>query len=171
AAAGEFREQGIDAVAICFMHSYADDKHERAVAEVVRAELPEAWVSVSSEVLPTIRFYERVSTTVLNAYVGPVLRDYLSNLTNRLANTGFGGILLIMQSNGGVALPEVVRARPATTLLSGPAAGPRAAATYASELGHKDCLLVDMGGTSFDASLVRSGSAALSSEGEIDRLR
>jgi len=171
AAAGEFREQGIDAVAICFMHSYADDKHERAVAEVVRAELPEAWVSVSSEVLPTIRFYERVSTTVLNAYVGPVLRDYLANLTSRLADTGFGGILLIMQSNGGVALPEVVRARPATTLLSGPAAGPRAASNYASELGHEDCLLVDMGGTSFDASLVRSGSAALSSEGEIDRLR
>ena len=170
-AASEFREQGIDAVAICFMHSYADDKHERAVAEVVRAELPEAWVSVSSEVLPTIRFYERVSTTVLNAYVGPVLRDYLANLTSRLADTGFGGILLIMQSNGGVALPEVVRARPATTLLSGPAAGPRAASNYASELGHEDCLLVDMGGTSFDASLVRSGSAALSSEGEIDRLR
>ena len=171
AAAGEFREQGIDAVAICFMHSYADDKHEQAVAEVVRAELPEAWVSVSSEVLPTIRFYERVSTTVLNAYVGPVLRDYLANLTSRLTDTGFDGILLIMQSNGGVALPEVVRARPATTLLSGPAAGPRAASNYASQLGHEDCLLVDMGGTSFDASLVRSGSAALSSEGEIDRLR
>ena len=171
AVAADFAERDIEAVAICFMHSYANDAHERAVAEVLRQELPDAWLSVSSEVLPTIRFYERVSTTVLNAYVGPVLRDYLASLISRLADTGFGGILLIMQSNGGVALPEVVRSRPATTLLSGPAAGPRAAATYAKALGHDDCILVDMGGTSFDASLVRGGAAALSSDGEIDRLR
>ena len=169
--AREFRADGIEAVAICFMHSYADGAHEQAVAEVLREELRDAWLSVSSEVLPTIRFYERVSTTVLNAYIGPVLRDYLGSLMSRLSQAGFGGILLIMQSNGGVALPEVVRSRPATTLLSGPAAGPRAAATYAAELGHDACLLVDMGGTSFDASLVRGGSAALSSDGEIDRLR
>ncbi len=171
AAARTFRAEGIDAVAICFMHAYADGRHEQAVAEVLREELPDAWLSISSEVMPTIRFYERVSTTVLNAYIGPVLRDYLASLLSRLSETGFGGILLIMQSNGGVALPEVVRSRPATTLLSGPAAGPRAAAAYAGALDHEDCLLVDMGGTSFDASLVRGGSAAPSSDGEIDRLR
>ncbi len=171
AAAESFREEGIEAVAICFMHAYASDAHERAAAAVVREVLPGAYLSVSSEVLPTIRFYERVSTTVLNASVGPVLRDYLASLTDRLSETGFGGVLLIMQSNGGVARPEAVRARPATTLLSGPAAGPRAAAAYSEGLGSGDCILMDMGGTSFDASLVRDGEAELSAEGEIDRLR
>ncbi len=171
AAAALFREQGVEAVAVCLLHSYASDQHEQEVAAVLREELPGRWLSVSSEVLPTIRFYERVSTTALNAFVGPVLRDYLSSLTSRLAEAGFTGVLLIMQSNGGVARPESVRAQPATTLLSGPAAGPRAAATYARALGHDDCVLVDMGGTSFDASLVRNGVAALSSDGSIDRLR
>ncbi len=170
-AAATLRAQGVEAVAICYMHAYASDRHEQVVTEVLRAELPDIWLSVSSEILPTIRFYERVSTTALNAYVGPVLRDYLSSLTSRLQDTGFEGTLLIMQSNGGVAVPEAVRERPATTLLSGPAAGPRAAAAYAKEQDLEDCLLVDMGGTSFDASMVRGGSAELSSDGEIDRLR
>jgi len=170
-AAALFRSEAVAAVAVCLMHSYASDRHEKAVAELLRAELPGVWLSISSEVLPTIRFYERVSTTVLNAYVGPILRNYLASLRSRLEEIGFGGVLLIMQSNGGVALPEVVCDRPATTLLSGPAGGPRAAATYAGALGHDDCLLVDMGGTSFDASLVRDGAATLSSTGELDRLR
>ncbi len=170
-AAARFRDEGIEAVAVCLMHSYASDAHEQAVASVLREELPDAWLSVSSEVMPTIRFYERVSTTVLNAYVGPVLREYLGSLTHRLSDVGFDGVLLIMQSNGGVAVPDLVQARPATTLLSGPAAGPRAAATYAAALGWEDCILMDMGGTSFDASLVRDGAASLSSDGEIDRLR
>lgn len=171
AACDEFAKAGLQAIAICFMHAYADSAHERAAAERVRARLPDAFVSVSSEVLPTIRFYDRVSTTALNAYVGPVLRRYLDSLTTKLAEIGFGGSLLIMQSSGGVARPDVVTHRPATTLLSGPAGGPRAAAMLASAHGHTDCILVDMGGTSFDASLVRGGAATLSSEGQIDRLR
>jgi len=171
AAARQLGEQGVAAVAICFMHSYADDAHEQAAAAVVREELPDAYLSVSSEVLPTIRFYDRVSTTALNAYVGPVLRDYLASLTGKLADAGFGGVLLVMQSNGGLARPDVVRERPATTLLSGPAAGPRAAATFAAVHGRDDCILVDMGGTSFEASLVRGGDADIAGAGEIDRLR
>jgi N-methylhydantoinase A len=166
-----FRREGIGAVAICFMHAYANPVHERAAAEIVRSALPEAFLSVSSDVLPVIRFYDRVSTTVLNAYVGPVLRDYLESLRAKLADAGFGGVLLVMQSNGGVALPEVTLNRPAGTLLSGPAAGPRAAAAFAERRGGSDCILVDMGGTSFDASLVRGGAAAMDNEGEIDRLR
>ncbi|MFH0946997.1 MAG: hydantoinase/oxoprolinase family protein, partial [Planctomycetota bacterium] len=118
-----------------------------------------------------IRFYNRVSTTVLNAYVGPVLEEYLGNLTARLDRAGFAGVLLIMQSNGGVALPKVTAQRAANTLLSGPAAGPRAAVAYTSLHGVQDAVLVDMGGTSFDASLVQKGEAALNTEGEIDRLR
>jgi N-methylhydantoinase A len=166
-----FRREGVSAVAICFLHAYANPAHEIAAAEMVRRAMPEAFLSVSSIVLPTIRFYDRVSTTVLNGYVGPVLRDYLNSLTGKLAESGFGGVLLIMQSNGGVALPEMTLQRPAATLLSGPAAGPRAGAAFAEALDRKDCILIDMGGTSFDASLVRDGAAAMNTEGEIDRLR
>lgn len=170
-AAEDLRRDGVTSVAICFMHSYANPAHERAAAALVRDSLPGLFTSVSSEVLPVIRFYDRVSTTVLNAYVGPVLRSYLQNLTARLAEAGFAGVLLIMQSNGGLAVPAVTEHLPASTLLSGPAGGPRAAAVFASAQGHDDCILVDMGGTSFDASLVRHGAAALRHDGEIDRLR
>ncbi|MHC4608255.1 MAG: hydantoinase/oxoprolinase family protein, partial [Planctomycetota bacterium] len=165
------RDEGVEAVAVCFMNAFADPAHERAAADIVRNELPDAYLSVSSDVLPTIRFYNRVSTTVLNSYAGPVLRDYLASLTEKLAAAGFKGVLLIMQSNGGVALPELTFKLPATTLLSGPAAGPGAAVRYAQEHGRHDCILVDMGGTSFDASLMRDGAAAMAAEGEIDRLR
>jgi len=164
-------EAKVEAVAICFLNSFANPAHERAAAEIVRAELPDAFLSVSTEILPTIRFYNRVSTTVLNAFAGPVLRDYLGSLTTRLADAGFSGVLLIMQSSGGVAAPEVTVRRPATTLLSGPAAGPRAALAVAETLGRRSSLVVDMGGTSFDASLVRDGEVELKAEGDIDRLR
>ncbi len=166
-----FKRDGVEAVAICFMNAFANPSHEQAAAEIVRDVLSDAYVSISSEVLPTIRFYNRVSTTVVNAYVGPILSDYLGNLTSKLAAIGFDGQLLIMQSSGGVALPEVTRERPAVTLLSGPAGGPRAAVTAARTHGHDSCIVVDMGGTSFDASLVRKGQADVNVEGEIDRLR
>ncbi len=166
-----FRSEGVAAVAVCLMNSFANPDHERAVAEIVRSEMPEAYLAVSSAVSPTIRFYNRVSTTVLSAYVGPILRDYLSSLTNRLAEAGFGEVLLIMQSNGGVAHPDIVSANPAMTLLSGPAGGPSAAAAYSRTRGHDDCIIVDMGGTSFDASVVRGGMAAMTHDGDIDRLR
>lgn len=165
------KQAGVTAVAICFMNSFLDPVHERSAAELVRAEMPDAYVSVSSSILPTIRFYNRVSTTVLNAYVGPVLHAYLGSLEARLAEAGFTGVLLIMQSSGGVAAPAVVQACAATTLLSGPAAGPVAGHVYAAHAGHASCLVVDMGGTSFDASLVREGVVALKPQGEIDRLR
>ncbi len=171
AATRKLAADGASAVAICFMNSFANPAHERAAAEIVASELPDAYLSVSADVLPTIRFYNRVSTTVLNAYVGPILRNYLGSLTAKLEGIGFAGVLLIMQSNGGVAVPQVTLARPATTLLSGPAAGPCAAAAYARHHGHRDCIVVDMGGTSFDTALVRNGEAAMETEGEIDRLR
>ncbi|HJP01996.1 MAG TPA: hydantoinase/oxoprolinase family protein [Planctomycetota bacterium] len=162
---------GVDAVAVCFMNSFADPAHERAAAALLREELPDAFVSVSSELLPTIRFYNRVSTTVLNAYVGPILERYLKSLTEKLASVAFAGTLLVMQSNGGVALPASVRTKPATTLLSGPAGGPAAALAFAEPHGGDDCILADMGGTSFDATLVRGGAAAMYAESDLDRLR
>ena len=165
-AAARFRRAGAGAVAVCFMNAFADPAHERAAMEVLQSELSGTYLCASTDVLPVVRFYNRVSTTVLNAYVGPVLSDYLGSLQSKLADAGFAGVLLIMQSNGGVALPDVTCRQPATTLLSGPAGGPRAAA-----YGREDCILVDMGGTSFDASLVRDGAAAMTNEGEIARLR
>ena len=171
AAASVFRREAVEAVAVCFMNSFANGSHEEEAVQILREELPGVHLSSSSEVLPTVRFYNRVSTTVLNSYVGPILRDYLESLTTKLAEIGFGGVLLVMQSNGGVALPEVALARPATTLLSGPAGGPEAAVAYTRLFGRDDCIVVDMGGTSFDASLVRCGEAEMVSESDIERLR
>ena len=163
------KQEGAEAVAICFMNSFANPEHERRAAEIVRTRMPEAYLSVSTEVLPSIRFYPRVSTTVLNAYVGPVLSRYLDSLTHRLRETGFRGVLLVMQSNGGVVSPEVARDRAAVTLLSGPAAGPNAGMHFAKAHGYRDCVTVDMGGTSFDAALVRDGQPLTISEGQVNR--
>jgi len=170
-AAGRLKKAGVSSVAVCFMNSFADPAHERAALEVLQGELPGTYICASTDVLPVVRFYNRISTTVLNAYVGPVLNDYLGSLVEKLRDVRFGGVLLIMQSNGGVALPEITRRQPATTLLSGPAGGPRAAVAFTEPSSPDDCILVDMGGTSFDASLVRDGDAAVSHESEIARLR
>ncbi|MCZ6863625.1 MAG: hydantoinase/oxoprolinase family protein, partial [Alphaproteobacteria bacterium] len=96
-----FKEEAVEAVAICFMNSFANPEHERQAAALVAQEMPDAYLTVSSELLPSIRFYNRVSTTVLNSYNGPKLSAYLLSLTKRLKDMGFGGVLLIMQSNGG----------------------------------------------------------------------
>ena len=170
AAVEAFRRENLEAVAICFMNSFANPEQERAAAELVRKELPEAYLTVSSDLLPSIRFYERVSTTVLNSYVGPKLNGYLKRLTERLAEIGFGGLLLIMQSNGGVMSPELARARAALTLLSGPAAGPGAGLQYVKAHDQDKCITIDMGGTSFDAALVM-GAPVTATEGEINRHR
>jgi N-methylhydantoinase A len=170
AALADWRRDGVQAVAVCFMNSFANPAHERAAADVVRAEWPQAWLSVSSELLPSIRFYDRVSTTVLNAYVGPKLGTYLDQLVDRLAGVGFGGLLLIMQSNGGVITPQAARDKAALTLLSGPAGGPGAGLYYVRAHGQDRCITTDMGGTSFEAS-VAVGAPMLKNDGEIARRR
>ncbi|MHB8876608.1 MAG: hydantoinase/oxoprolinase N-terminal domain-containing protein, partial [Myxococcaceae bacterium] len=171
AAAASFKEQKVDAIAVCFMNAFANPEHEQRAAAILREKLPGAYLSVSSTLLPAIRFYDRVSTTALNAYVGPKLRNYIDALLEKLAGIRFAGILRIMQSNGGVVAPEIVRDRAAMTLLSGPAAGPRAGTFYGSIHGLADCITVDMGGTSFDAALLRDGQPLFVTEGEVDRLR
>ena len=163
-----FRREGVEAVSVCFMHSYANPAQEAAAAERIRAAMPEAFLTVSSTLLPSIRFYERVSTTALNSYVGPKLNRYVEQLVGRLASAGFRGTLLIMQSNGGVMAPEVARASPARTLLSGPAGGPGAGLFYARALGTDRAITTDMGGTSFEAS-VAVGAPLLVNDGEIAR--
>jgi N-methylhydantoinase A len=169
AALTALRRERVEAVAVCFMHAYANPAHEERVREIVEAELPGAFLSISSVVLPQVRLTNRVSTTVMNSYVGPVFRGYIQRLVGRLAATDFAGALLVMQSNGGVATPEVVARLPVTTVLSGPAGGPVAGLAYARARGSADCLVVDMGGTSFDASIVKDGEVQVTREGEINR--
>ena len=164
-------EEGVEAVAVCFMNSFANPAHEARAAQWVREALPEVFVSVSTEIVPAIRFYDRISTTALNAYVGPVLRRYLTNLVAKLQALRYQGVLLIMASNGGVISPEVAEARPAMTLLSGPAGGPVAGLAFSEGQGYQDCLTCDMGGTSFDVALVKDGKPLTTTEGDISRLR
>ncbi len=167
-----FKKEGVKAIAVCYMHSYANSSHEKRTLEIIKEELgDQVYVTLSSELLPQIRFYDRVSTTVLNSYVGPILANYLSNLIKKLDDVGFGGVLLIMQSNGGVVTPEVATKKAAVTLLSGPAAGPMAGIIYAKAQGFNDCITVDMGGTSFDASLVKDGRPLVVTDGEINRYK
>ncbi|MHB9115784.1 MAG: hydantoinase/oxoprolinase family protein, partial [Thermoleophilia bacterium] len=166
--------QGVQAVAICFMNSFANVAHEERAAEIVREVLPDAFLSVSSEVLPAIRFYDRVSTTSLNAYIGPVLELYLGpelGLLKKLSAFDYQGVLLIMASNGGVISPEVAMRVPGLTLLSGPAGGPVAGLAYASGQDFGDCITCDMGGTSFDVALIKDRKPLTTVEGEINRLR
>jgi len=165
-----FRQEGVEAVSICFMNAFANPAHEQAAAELVRRELPNAYLTVSTDLLPAIRFYDRVSTTALNSYVGPKLERYLERLVERLAGAGFRGALLIMQSNGGVMTPDVARSHAALTLLSGPAGGPGAGLFHARAHGHRQCITVDMGGTSFEASLAVDGPTIVN-DGEIARHR
>jgi N-methylhydantoinase A len=166
-----FEKEGVEAVAICFMNSFANNSHETVAEKIIKGKMPEVYLTVSSEFLPSIRFYDRISTTVLNSYVGPILRGYLTSLIQKLKDIGFVGVLLIMQSNGGVVSPESAINSAAVTLLSGPAAGPMAGIEYTSIQGYDDCITIDMGGTSFDAALIKDKTPLVTTEGEINRLR
>jgi N-methylhydantoinase A len=157
----------VEAVSICFLHAYKDSRHEKAAAKAVTRAMPDAYVSVSSEVLPQIKEYERVCTTVVNAYVGPILRNYLSRLEDRLKSAGYRGPVLIMQSHGGVAsIAEAIRLA-AGAVLSGPAGGV-AGGRYASRLLSEGNLIpFDMGGTSTDISVIMGGESQVASDREV----
>ena len=157
-------EHGATSLAICFLHSYRNPEHERAAAEHVRARLPHAYVTCSSDVLPQIKEYERISTTVVNAYVGPRVQRYLTNLERRLADAGFANGIFIILSHGGVAPIEEAARVAAATVLSGPAGGIAGARRCAELLGCPNVIPFDMGGTSTDISLVTEFESALSSD-------
>lgn len=163
--------EGVEAVAVCFMNAFANNQHEEAAGRIIEQKIPDTYLTVSNRILPSIRFYDRVSTTVLNSYVGPTLKGYLSSLLSNLQKAKYGGVLLIMQSNGGVISPELAIEKAAVTLLSGPAGGPVAGVEYTAVQGYDDCITVDMGGTSFDASMVKNKSPMVTTSGEINRLR
>ena len=164
AAVETLKKKGTDSVAICYLHAYKDPTHEHATEVLVRKAMPDAYVYTSFDVLPQIKEFERISTTVVNAYVGPVLGRYLSALEQRLAEAGYGGPVLIILSHGGVApIAEAIRLA-AATVLSGPAGGV-AGARYAAQLMDVQNLVTfDMGGTSTDISLIVDGSATLSAD-------
>ncbi|HTW88515.1 MAG TPA: hydantoinase/oxoprolinase family protein, partial [Candidatus Binataceae bacterium] len=170
-AARRLRELGVEAIAVCYLWSFFNPVNERRTAEIIREEIPGIYLSLSSEILPQIRVYERISTTTLNSYVGPLLSRYLGRLARRLEEEGFGGILLIMQSNGGVMSLEVSARFAVNTLLSGPAGAPTAGRFYSAVHGIDDFITVDMGGTSFDACLVRNREPAVTTEGAIGGYR
>ena len=163
-AAGEL---GVDAIAVCYLHSYKNDAHEKQTGVALAAALPGVYVSLSSEVLPQIKEYERVWTTVVNAYVGPVVANYLSSLSAKLQAAGYTGEVMVMHSHGGVASIAETSRLAAGAVLSGPAGG-IAAATFASRLLNEPNLITfDMGGTSTDIALLQDGEAQLTSEKKV----
>jgi N-methylhydantoinase A len=167
AIAGRLAAEGVEAVAICFLHAYANPDHEQRCASLVSQALPAATVTTSSEVLPEFREYERFSTTALNAYVAPRMRRYLGDLRSKLAGAGMTASLGIMTSNGGTLPAPRVEAMPVLSMLSGPAAGVIAAAHVGAGAGHPDLITCDMGGTSTDVCLVRGGGYGMTTEGRV----
>lgn len=161
-------QAGVEAVAICFLHSYVNPEHERRVAQILREELPEdCFICASYDVLPEMREYERTSTTVVNAYVGPVVRTYLEKLVQRLETAGFDGNVLMMQSSGGLLDVAQVQERPATVVESGPAAGVVGAARLGMAAGYGDIITFDMGGTTAKASLIQDGRVTATDDYEV----
>ena len=159
-----------ETVAICLLHSYVNPIHERRLGELIRAERPALPVSLSSEISPEIREFERCSTVVLNALLVPVVKAYLDRLESLLGIDGFQPRVLLVQSNGGVCSLATAAAEPARLLLSGPSGGALAAARLAEILSKPNLVAADMGGTSFDISVLQKGRVTVVSQGEIDRL-
>jgi N-methylhydantoinase A len=157
AAIARLRSERVESVAICLLHSYANPAHEQAVADMVRAALPDVLISVSSEILPEIKEYPRTSTTVINAYVQPIVRAYITALDARLRALGIDAPLQLMQSNGGLASAEFAAAAPAHIVESGPAAGVVGGAALARRLNEPGIITFDMGGTTAKAGLVEHG--------------
>jgi N-methylhydantoinase A len=159
------KQSGATSVAVCFLHSYLNPAHELAAVAQLAQQLPDASVSRSSDVLPQIKEYERVSTTIVNAYVEPVVRRYLTNLERHLIEAGFKGSLFVVLSHGGMAPVEEASRLAAGTVLSGPAGGISGSRRCADLLHIPDLVPFDMGGTSTDISLIADGQASLSADG------
>jgi len=151
----------VEAVAVCFLHSYVNPEHERIAGEMIRAALPTAYLSLSHQILREYREFERMSTTVVNAYIGPKVGGYVQSLNANLGKIGFRGALSIMRSNGGVMTPETATERPAAMMESGPVGGIIASAQVGQKLGLGNVISFDMGGTTAKASLVRDGEPTM----------
>ena len=155
------KASGAEAVAVCFLHSYADPVHEAAIGELLRAALPQTYVSLSHEIVREYREYERTSTTVMNAYIGPETSDYVGRIDERLRADAFDGRFLIMQSNGGVMSPATAKKLPVAMMESGPVGGVIAAARLGAALGMKNLITFDMGGTTAKTSLIKDNEVSV----------
>jgi N-methylhydantoinase A len=167
AAARYFRAQGVRTIGICLMHSYANAAHERRVAEIIGAEYPECTLSLSADVLPEYREYERAVTTLVDAFVKPHMERYLRRVHDQLGTRLKDKPFLVMQSSGGVASAEQVIRKPITTALSGPAAGALASAVVAEIAGFPDVVTLDAGGTSTDLCLIEGGKPHVTNGGAV----
>jgi N-methylhydantoinase A len=165
--ARRLREDGVESIAICFLHAFVNPAHELRAREIILAQWPDAIVSLSSEVLPLMREYERSIATILNAYVSPAVSTYVQRLEERLQQMGVVAPLLLMKSNGGVAGATVVKREAVQTALSGPAAGVVGAQVVAELAGFGNVIGVDIGGTSADISLIKNGVAGSTTEGQV----
>ncbi|HVQ77909.1 MAG TPA: hydantoinase/oxoprolinase family protein [Candidatus Binatia bacterium] len=161
------RAQGVQAVAVCYLFSFVNPAHERRTREIIAALAPELSVSLSSDVDPTFREYERLCVTAFDAYLGPVVKRYLTGLAATLRELGVKGVPLIMRSRGGIVSASLAARQPVTLFLSGPAGGVIGAAFAAERSGVRDFVSLDMGGTSNDVAVVRNGTPLLAAEGAI----
>jgi N-methylhydantoinase A len=168
AAARELVDEGVDSIAISFLFSFLHPAHETRARDIIAAEFPELKVSISSEVDPTFREYERTVVTAFDAYVKPVVDSYLGRLRNALKAAGVANEPKIMQSRGGMSAVSVARQRPVRLFLSGPAAGVVGAAEVGKSVGVDDLISLDIGGTSSDIALISGRRPTLRSEGEIE---
>ena len=165
--AGSLRDEGVESVAVCLLHSYINPGHERRIGEIFEAELPSVLVSLSSDVAPEFREYFRASTTVINAAIRPVVSQYLGKIRERVRGSGVNGELLVMQSSGGVLTFEGAIDRPVFMVESGPAAGVIAASELGRSLGHEDVISFDMGGTTAKVGLVEDGTPRVTKDYEV----
>lgn len=167
-AARLFQAQGIESIAVCFLHSYANPAHERRTGEILQEEIPEAYICISSDVLPEIFEYERASTTAINACLAPIVNRYLKGLVGLLRDRGYGHDILIMHSAGGVMTAETAVNYAARLTNSGPAAGAAAGAFFARLCGFENAITIDMGGTSADVSLTYRGETRITREWAVE---
>lgn len=167
-AAHFLKEQKVESVAVCLLFSFINDTHERRVAQILRDELPGVYVTLSSQISPEFREYERTSTAVINAYLLPIIQTYLDTLSQRLKKQFSVADLRIMQASGGSMTVEVAKERAVNTVNSGPAGGALAGSFIGSLVKKSKLITVDMGGTSFDIGLVEEGKPKISSDGNLE---
>jgi N-methylhydantoinase A len=167
---GRIRDEGVEAVAVCLIHAYVNPEHELQVRDLLRAEFPELSITLSHEIAREWREYERASSAVLNAYIAPRVERYLATLERELGDLEVSSPLYVMQSNGGITSARSARREPIQTLLSGPVGGTIGGAALALVTGRRNLLCIDMGGTSFDLSLVVDGKPTVSTETELEGL-
>jgi N-methylhydantoinase A len=164
------KKKGVQSVAVCFLFSFLNPDHELKIKEIFAEEFPEATLSLSCEVLPQIREFYRMSTTVINAYIAPVMASYISRLENRLKEMGvMTPKLYIMQSNGGVSTFDGSTKKPVATVLSGPAGGVIASMGTCERIGINNIITFDMGGTSCDVALIHQGHPVITTQGKINQ--